>query len=207
MGTRSISRLIGLALVLMLAGCTLPNATESTPASSVVQISEQTVIGWAADGDVTEEEYAHSATVGPMRLWWSNDAKFLYMAFEADTRGMVAIGLDPEDRMQGANYLIGFINGDQVQLFDAYGTAPTGNVHPLDTDLGGSNDIVAFAGVEENNTTRFEVQLPLDSGDTYDKPLHPGESYPIIAAVSDVDDFSTYHTARASGQITLDIVR
>jgi len=58
--------------------------------------------------------------------------------------------------------------------------------------------------VEEDGVTRFEVRIPLDSGDEYDKPLQPGSTYPVIAAVGTSDSFDARHSSRAQGEITLD---
>jgi len=205
--------LVVLLFALILAGCGSPQAPTATVAqpeatATAAPAAEEAPAemggGWVADGVIGAGEYAHEATVGQMRLWWSNDADYLYIAFEADVQGMVAIGLDPENRMQGANYLIGLVQDGQAQLWDAYGTAPTGNTHPPDDELGGSNDVVAFAGVEEGGVTRFEVQIPLDSGDANDKALLPGETYPVIVAGSNSDDYAARHTFRAGGQLTLD---
>jgi len=184
-----------------------PIATEEAMATKEPMAAEETMeptMGWQADGVVSDGEYAHEATVGEVRLWWSNDAEFLYLAMEASTTGWVSIGLDPERRMEGANFIIGAVAGGEAQIWDAYGTAPTGNMHPPDEELGGTNDIVAYAGLEEDGVTRFEVQIPLDSGDAFDKPLEPGGTYPIIVAVGSSDSFGASHTSRAGGSITLD---
>ena len=178
-----------------------PSATP-TKAVTVAPTAESPV--WVADGTIKEDEYAHGITVGKVQVWWSNDAKSLYLALEAETTGWLAIGLDPENRMQGANYVIGLVEEGQAKAWDAYGTGPVGATHPPDTELGGSDDIVSFAAHEEDGTTFLEVQIPLDSGDKYDKPLQPGETYPVIVAVGRSDSFDAPHTFRAAGQITLD---
>ena len=183
-----------------------PIATEAMATKEPAATEETTdpMAEWQADGAILDGEYAHEATVGEVRLWWSNDAEFLYLAMEASTTGWISVGLDPERRMEGANFIIGAVAGGEAQIWDAYGTAPVGNTHPPDEELGGTNDIVAYAGVEEGGVTRFEVQIPLDSGDAFDKPLEPGGTYPIIVAVGSSDSFDASHTSRAGGSITLD---
>ncbi|MBN1976206.1 MAG: hypothetical protein JW918_02295 [Anaerolineae bacterium] len=184
-----------------------PVATEETMATKEPAATEEMAepaAGWQADGVIVDGEYAHQATVGEVGLWWRSDAEFLYLAMEASTTGWVSVGLDPEVRMKGANFIVGAVAGGEAQIWDAYGTAPVGNTHPPDEELGGTDDIVAYAGVEEGGVTRFEVQIPLDSGDAFDKPLEPGGTYPIIVAVGSSDSFSASHTSRAGGSITLD---
>ena len=159
---------------------------------------------WSADGVISENEYAQSTAIGPVSIHWGNDGTFLYIAAEAETTGWIAVGLHPETRMQGANFLIGSVVDGKGEMWDAYGTAPVGATHPPDLDLGGSDDIVAHAVVEESGVTRFEAQIPLDSGDKYDRPLSPGQAVPIIAATGSGDDYNSRHAFRGAGEITLD---
>ena len=159
---------------------------------------------WVADGVITEGEYTYGEDFSGIRFWWKNDATHLYFAMEGDTTGWVSVGIDPERRMQGANYLFGYVDGDAVKLWDAFGTAPTGPNHPPDEELGGTVDIVTYAGIEEKGITRFEIQIPLDTGDAYDKTLVPGQTYPYIIAIGGEDSFNAYHQKYAEGQLVLD---
>ncbi len=185
-----------------------PEPQEEQPSPSPTAVSEEQTAepapSWEADGIVADGEYPHQVLVGDVTIWWRNDATSLYLAMEASTTGWVAVGLDPTDRMQGANFILGLVVEGEAQIWDAYGTAPTGNTHPPDEELGGTNDVVAYAGVEEGGVTRFEVQIPLDSGDEFDRPLEPGGTYPVIAAVGPSDVFDVRHSSRAGGSITLD---
>ena len=182
--------------------------TEEPAPPEVIEESEKPATeaqpSWVADGMVTDGEYAHEGEFGEVRVWWRNDDEFLYLAMEAETQGWLAVGLDPEDRMKGANFVFGAISDGEVLLWDAYGTAPTGATHPPDEDLGGTNDIVAYAGREENGKTTLEAQIPLDSGDEFDKPLQPGQSYSIIVATGTSDDYDAPMAMRTGGRITLD---
>lgn len=157
---------------------------------------------WSADGVIGAEEYSDTTTIGAVTLWWRHDGQYLYLAAQARTRGWLAVGLDPEDRMKGASYIIAAHDGG-ARIADAFGTAPTGAQHPADTTLGGTDDIVAYAVVEEDGITRFEAQIPLDSGDPYDKSLQPGQTYPVIVAMGTADAFTASHSFRGAGSITL----
>ena len=42
---------------------------------------------WAADGVITDREYTEQSDFGDIRLWWRNDAEYLYLAIEGDTAG------------------------------------------------------------------------------------------------------------------------
>lgn len=164
---------------------------------------ESEVAVWRADGDVTDGEYDNVIDIDKMRLWWSNDADYLYLALRGDTEGWIGVGLDPEDRMQGANYLICAVTDEGATVWDAYGEGAVGATHPPDEELGGSDDVVAFGASEADGVTVMEAQIPLDSGDEYDKVLEPGETYPVIVALGASDEYDASHTYRGQGEITL----
>ncbi len=187
---RTIVLLALLALTLAI-GCT--SEAETPAPTEAAEPPPQDAIEWVANGEVYDNEYPNMQEFDGMTLWWRNDADYLYLALEGETQGWISIGLAPENGMEGADYLFGYVTGEGVQVWDAYGTAPTGNNHPPDEELGGSNDIVTYAGVEENGTTLIEWQIPLDSGDEYDNVLEPGQSYPAILAYGTDDDFEAYH--------------
>lgn len=174
---------------------------EMNEADPTDEASDDAVV-WLADGIISEGEYAAQADFGDIRVWWQHDGEFLYLAWEGDTTGWVSVGLNPENRMQGANYLFGYVADGIARLWDAYGTAPTSQ-HPPDAEIGGTDDIVTYTGEEENGVTRFEAQIPLDSGDPYDQALEAGKSYPMIVAIGDADDFDAYHRRYDLGELTL----
>jgi hypothetical protein len=105
--------------------------------------------------------------------------------------------------MQGANYIVGAVQGGQATIADMYGTQPT-VAHPVDEELGGTDDIVAYGGQETGGRTTIEFQIPLDSGDAYDKALVPGESYVVLLAMGSTDELLAYHATRGASEITLD---
>lgn len=177
-----------------------------TPTTAVEIVADETPMPesiWAADGFIAEAEYNQFLDFGDIRLWWTHDGTYLYLAMEGDTAGWVAVGINPQRGMQGASYLFGYVKDGEASIWDAFGTAPNGPNHPPDEDLGGTNDIVAFAGVEDGGVTRFEVQIPLDSGDAYDHRLEPGMGYPIIVAIGGEDSFNGYHLRYDRGELVL----
>lgn len=160
---------------------------------------------WQPDGTIAQDEYAYTTEVAGVTVHWINDDQYLYMAMQAQTTGWVSVGLDPENKMQGANYILGYVQDGQAVVLDMFGVQPFGpNSHPNDDTLGGRNDILAFGGKEENGTTVIEFQIPLDSGDPYDKPLASGASYQLIAAMGSDDDAMSLHTARGYGTFQID---
>jgi len=183
----------------------VPAKPTSTPLPVATEpVAPQEVI-WDADGVIAEGEYEHGVEVAGVEFHWSNDDVHLYGGMAAETSGWVSVGFDPDQRMQGANYILGYVKGDDTVVADMYGTKPAGpGSHPPDEDLGGTADVVEFGGREEGGVTVIEFKIPLDSGDQYDKPLDRGATYNLIAATGRSDDLQSIHASRGMGQITLD---
>jgi len=173
----------------------------SEPIAPVVPSSSVPIV----DGIIHTGEYAHAMEAGGFRVYWSNDAVVLRMGLFSPGSGYVAIGLDPDRRMQGANFIIGTVRNGQVDIRDDYGTGSL--THGADIANGGTSNILAVAGRELNRQTTIEFIIPLDSGDPCDKPLEPGQTYEVLIAYHDTsDDFSARHSQRGSGEIRLDDV-
>lgn len=174
-----------------------------TPTAEVQEVVPSTP--WKADGLIGEGEYSHMAESAGVEFHWSNDDSYLYAAMAAGTSGWVAVGFDPEDRMQGANFIFGYVKDEEAFIQDMFGVRPSGpSAHPPDEKLGGTNDILEYVGQEEDGLTIIEFKIPLDSGDEYDKPLRSGESYGLILAVGPSDDFTAKHFSQGYGQIVID---
>lgn len=183
-----------------------PAATDaSTPEPATKTPVETPAAGpvWVADGVIGADEYTDTADFGKIRLWWRHDGETLYFAMEGDTQGWVSVGIEPSRGMKDADFFFGFVANGEAKLWDAFGTAASGPNHPPDEELGGTNDLLEFAGVEDGNVTRFELKRRLDTGDQYDKALAPGATYNIIVATGGADDYNGYHSVVRSGQLTL----
>ena len=127
----------------------------------------------------------------------------LVFSIEAPTTGWVAVGFDPENRMEGANYILGYVRDGEVFVEDHYGNGPISHLN--DERLGGTNDLISFSGSERDGSTRIEVTIPLDSGDEADKPLVRGESYTMLVAYgpNGADNFTAIHRARGGAEVTI----
>lgn len=175
-----------------------PEATEPTELPSTGTVP-------TVDGTIGEDEYPNTTTINAIQVWWFNDGESLSVALQAPTDGWVGIGLDPETMMMGADFKLGAVlEGGETRVTDAFGIGPSGPVHPPDEELGGTDDIEESMVVTEDSVTRFEFRIPLDSGDENDKPLEPGNTYPIIVAYGPSDEYNAYHAFCQMGEITLD---
>jgi hypothetical protein len=103
--------------------------------------------------------------------------------------------------LRGANFIIGYYD-EGVYISDEYGTSNF--MHNTDKNLGGTNDILEYAGSESDQTI-IEFKIPLDSGDNYDKILEAGSVYDcIIAYNNNADSFTTKHTRIGNIQIKIE---
>ncbi len=135
--------------------------------------------------------------------WATQTGDSLAVELTGPTTGWVAVGFDPEQMMQGANLIIGYVESGTPSLRDDYGVAPTS--HAPDTALGGTDDVTINGGDQTGGETTIEFSIPLDSGDSYDKPLSPGNTYPVILArgPDGADDFTTYHEFVTAAEIEI----
>ncbi len=163
----------------------------------------ETVTG--IDGNISEGEYESGATFldGTFELSWSTDGEYILISMAAETTGWVAIGFDPDNRMEGADMVIGWVaDSGEAQCVDAYATGPTGP-HPPDTELGGEDSILEYSGAEGEGRTVIEFMRPLAGDDEFDKSIPlTGELVVIVAFGSD-DEFSQRHTSRETGVIVV----
>jgi hypothetical protein len=153
------------------------------------------------DGLVTIGEYQSSETFedGTLTVSWTISDSLAWFAMSAPTPGWVALGFGAESLMQGADMAIGWVEGDgKAFVLDCYSTGPYGP-HPPDTELGGKDDLVAFAATEKDGITTIEFSRPIAASEANDKPIVTGESY--IWAYGPTDDFDEYHPVAGYGTL------
>lgn len=144
---------------------------------------------------------ASSITAIDMTLSWEVSGEMLNVTLESPETGWVAVGFDPSQMMQDANFILAYVKDGEVSVSDDYGTWLTS--HQTDESLGGTFDVSDASGRESSDGTTVSFSIPLDSGDEYDRPLEPGKTYTVLLAYSRADDFSTVHANKASVEITL----
>ena len=154
--------------------------------------------------DVQVLEGYQSVTESGINFQWKVEGDALHIQVMAETTGWVAVGFDPSNMMQDANILIGYVADGKAFVRDDYGVGKV--KHGPDTENGGTEDVSDISGKEEDGATTLSFSIPLDSGDSTDRPLTPGSKYKVIVAMGPdgKDDFGTYHTSnRGSVEITL----
>ncbi len=151
------------------------------------------------DGVITAGEYKNSTTynTGAFQLYWNVSGPNITIAMKAQVTGWISLGISPITMMQGADFIIG---GYSTKPYAEDHYAGTTTSHSLDTDIGGTDDIISFNASESGGWTTLEVKRALATIDTKDKPIHIGlPAMTILWGVSNSDDMSAVHTARGSG--------
>lgn len=170
----------------------IPSATPDMPKPSEA---------WSADGIISTGEYSGTMSYGDYGIFWWSDQQNIYIAMEAKTSGWVALGIQQGARMENADMVFGFVKDGEATVHDSFSTGPYGP-HSVDTEIGGTNDILDFGGSENNGVTRIEFKRALNTGDDYDNQFFKGTNKIIWAYGSD-DESTQKHTARGYGEITL----
>lgn len=112
------------------------------------------------------------------------------------------MAIQPGSRMLNADMIFGFIKEEDVIVYDLFSTGNTGP-HHLDTELGGTDDVITFGGSESDGYTIIEFQRALITNDKYDNTLSRGDVNQIIWAYGSADNTSLRHIKRGYGEIDL----
>lgn len=194
-----------LLLLLMFSGCRQSPSSTQQPQPTPAPVDHPAVsiqtITWQSDGIISDNEYSQFQQIGPLQVFARLDGSLVSMALRAQNNGYIALGIRPENKMQGADDIICVLDNSQVKITDAYGTGPMGP-HPEDLELGGRNDIVNPSGSRQGEWVSFEFQRKLSTGDSRDKDLMLGDN-PVIWSVGGSADINIHHNNRGYGNLVL----
>jgi len=152
--------------------------------------------------DLPDSEGYYTCTAGNFMLKYKTiPTNLLQCRLSTNTSGWLAVGFDPSQQMKNANYIIAYVSGGNGFLRDDFGTDNT--AHASDLSLGGNSDVTLVTASEGNGITTVEFTIPLNSGDSYDRIMQSGTTYPVIFATGSSDDFDSYHTSYATGSIKI----
>ncbi len=156
------------------------------------------------DGVIEDGEYPLSAELGDghFLMFWDIADGSIKMGLQAETSGMVAIGIDPTERMANADMVIAYREGSEFSVHDAYSFGETGP-HPDDVNEGGTFDLNEYMVAEVGGVTTIEFIRLLDTGDERDNVIPEDGKVKFIWATSDTDDFNAYHTRRGTAVIDI----
>jgi hypothetical protein len=202
---RYIFLLVGILLYLVfVTSCTPSSAPDSAPTqipSSPTTSPPSLTEDWSADGIIKVREYHGSNNYGDYTIHWRSDEQYIHIGIIAKTNGWVAMALQPGSRMKDADMVLGFVKDGTVEVQDLYSTGDFGP-HPLDSELGGTDDILEFGGREEGGFTTIEFKRSLTTMDKYDISIQKGVNR-IIWAYGSSDSLTVKHSTRGYGEINL----
>ena len=146
--------------------------------------------------------YDHEMEAGGVTFAWKVDGDTLHGKMSAKTKGWVAVGFNPTNKMKDGNYILGFVKDGKAEVADHFGNKNTG--HSDDEGLGGSSDVTLVGGSEEGGNTTIEFSIPMDSGDQYDSALTAdGDTVVVLAYGPDRDSFKPRHRKQAVKTVNL----
>lgn len=151
------------------------------------------------DGVVRLGEYGGSFLdpATGMSVNWEHNGTVLKVGLVMRCLGWLSLGIGSQGtRMDGSNMIIGYVDKSGVtSVVDEVGV---GRQHYPDTQKGGKNDILAYAGGQAAGNITIEFEIPLVSGDPLDIPLLGNHTYGFFLGYqASARDTSTYHTAHS----------
>ena len=194
-----------LLFVLILSGCAGSSSSSRksapTPATSDHPAVSAQPIAWTSDGIITDKEYTQFQQIGDLQVFTRLEGNLVDIALRAQNDGYLALGIRPENKMQGADIIMCAFNGTKAIISDEYATGPFGP-HPEDTSLGGTNDIMDPSGSKQNGWSTFEFNRKLSTGDSHDKDLTLGDN-PVMWAIGGSADITLHHNNRGYTTLVL----
>ena len=171
----------------------------------VMMVAMAMVVAGGGKEEASVEAVGRSVSVG--ENWgfsWSFSEQEIIFDLTAPTTGWIAIGFNPERMMRGANYILAYVEQDQVHIRDDYGTGLTS--HDADVNIGGTQDVRLISGSQTDGETTVRFALPRQSADAYDTDFIPGETYTVLLAYggSNANNFTSMHRRRTSVEVVLD---
>ena len=156
---------------------------------------------WA--GTALAQDWQEITIEGFVLRWATTSGTELSVELTGPTTGWIAVGFDPTAAMQNANIIIGYVASSTPVIRDDFGVGMFS--HGADTTLGGTHDVTIDGGSEAGGSTEIKFTIPLDSGDSFDRVLSPGNSYTVILArgANGMDNFTSPHAVTAVSEINL----
>lgn len=133
-------------------------------------------------GDITESPYYFQTASQDFVAKWIflEDTSEVVMRVQAKTSGWAAVGFAPQLEMEGADVVVAYFDeNNHLQLYDGYAVGL--EQPPLDTAIGGTNDITNYTGWYENGFLTFQFTRKLNTKDSKDYDLSIYQVYMLYA--------------------------
>ena len=148
-----------------------------------------------------QEQKNRSVSKNGMEVHWHFKQNRIFFTMKAPTRGWVAIGFNTTEKMTHAYLLMGRIAKNQAEVVEHFTIFP-GAYEPIKT-LGGITQVQDMYGSEKVNTTVLHFSLPVKALGQYQKDLLQGNTYFMVLAYSQEDDFQHHSSMRTSINVEL----
>ena len=123
------------------------------------------------------------------------------VGIKAKTNGWVAVALGEAVHVQ-SDVWIGYVTADgQAIILDSDNASKAGN-HALDSTRGGADDLFDISGSESNGITTLEFKRRLNTGESLDIALAPGNNQ-FTWAFGATDSLTSIHIRIGFGTITI----
>lgn len=202
--------IVMIAMMLVAAGCggetVLPETPEEAPEEAgspeetpVVESPSGPLMGKvdaALSVDGTNSGYpAEALEVAGATIYLAHDGNNLYVYMEAEVEGYLAVGLNNQGVMNGANMIFGYLEGTTPAFRNDLGKARTHDEVAVPA-------VIDFFMSRSGGKTVMEFSYPLtfSAGQGYNlEQLKPGETYSLIVATHrSSDEVTATHTGRGS---------
>lgn len=136
-----------------------------------------------------------------MSVQWEIQGEWLYMEMIAPTTGWVAVGLNPDEGLEGTHLIMAAVEAGTVNLSDRHIVAP--GDHRSIVELGGRPALILVEGSETTRLTSVSFKMPLRASDRFHHNLEPGKKFYLLMAFSLEDDFMHHSVMRTSVEISI----
>jgi hypothetical protein len=129
---------------------------------------------------------------GNFKVRWRLKDDVLGVALESSYGKYMALGINTEPGMKGADFIIARIDGGKVvSVQDHFGSGK--HDHEPDKQLGGTSRIRKFYDRSEGDWKAVEIVMNAVSSDPNDVSVTPGSSFYFLVAGSSMPDWLSRH--------------
>lgn len=200
---RSVAIMLGITLFFaLLTGCSDQKngaAPGNSAAPAQMPPAASQPAEWKSDGTISNNEYTRQQQIGDIEVYTRIQGDAVMMALKAKTKGYLALGIDPEEKMKGADILMCSVNEGKVSLVEMFSTGPIG---PHPPKQGGTASVSMVSGSYQDGVMIVEFARKMNPGGPQDKPLKLGENK-VIWAIGDNNNITQKHSQRGSGILVL----
>ncbi|GMN10561.1 hypothetical protein MTsPCn9_24640 [Croceitalea sp. MTPC9] len=139
--------------------------------------------------------------VEQMDISWEINKDIIEFTATAPDDGWIAIGINSEDNIIGANLYMINVTKNGVLAEDFY-VVSAGNPKPVE-ELGSKSRIINFSGEEINGKTKVKFSIPTNNADDYHFNLKEGEKTWLVCAYSMEDEFDHHSRMRKHVKVIL----